>query len=52
MGVYGLKLSERALSAYARYRNKSLVCQEFQIAQATLDNWLHWQAEGRLKPGV
>lgn len=28
------------------------MCREFQIARTTLDDWLGWQAEGRLKPVV
>ena len=52
MGVYGLELRERVLAAYERQGNKSLVCREFQIARTTLDDWLRWQAEGRLKPVV
>ncbi|WP_020393814.1 helix-turn-helix domain-containing protein, partial [Thiolinea disciformis] len=52
MGVYGLELRERVLAAYERHQNKSLVCREFQIARTTLDDWIRWQAEGRLKPEV
>lgn len=50
MAVYGLALRERVLAAYERHGNKSFVCREYQIARTTLDDWLRWQAEGRLKP--
>lgn len=52
MGVYGLELRERVLAAYERHGNKSFVCREFAIARTTLDDWLRWHAEGRLKPVV
>lgn len=50
MGVYGLELRERVLAAYEGHGNKSWVCREFHIARTTLDDWIRWQGEGRLKP--